>query len=386
MSTLTTILGSDGIGSPSRVNINNNFTALNTDKIETSVIDTDTTLAANSDSRIPSQRAIKAYVDSGGNTNASTTVSGVVEEATDAEVLAGTGTGATGARLFVNPASIYTYLANIGYILSSAGTAGQTFTGATSPQAAFLGRGNTDDTKVVTSSGTDALTDSLANSRWAQKVTTTTALNFNKVIASMGGNGGGAADDFNITIEADAAGAPSGTPLYTSDTVSNVTGAQADRTFTFSVVVELAASTTYWVVFRSLNRVNNGAIQYGQNAAGTSEFATYNGSWTVDANDRARMKVQMSYTAGIIYKTDSSLTNGTIVDGFVVNSVAAGSTSTKFISVYGGFVVSGFTGLTLGSLYYANGQGSISVTDPGSTKKVGRAISTTALFALSTIT
>lgn len=63
MSTITTIQESDLITN-SRTDINNNFANLNSDKIETSAIDTDTTLAANSDSKIPSQKAIKAYADS----------------------------------------------------------------------------------------------------------------------------------------------------------------------------------------------------------------------------------------------------------------------------------------------------------------------------------
>jgi hypothetical protein len=104
MSTLTTILGGDTITS-SRTVINTNFSNLNTDKIETSVIDTDTALAANSDAKIPSQKAVKAYVDAGGQANASTTVMGIVEEATQAEVDAGTAVGATGARLFINPST-----------------------------------------------------------------------------------------------------------------------------------------------------------------------------------------------------------------------------------------------------------------------------------------
>lgn len=62
MSTITTINASDQI-TDSRAVINTNFSNLNTDKIETSVIDTDTTLAANSDAKIPSQKAVKAYVD-----------------------------------------------------------------------------------------------------------------------------------------------------------------------------------------------------------------------------------------------------------------------------------------------------------------------------------
>lgn len=62
MSTITTIQSTDLITN-SRADINNNFTNLNSDKIETSVIDTDTALAANSDSKIATQKATKAYAD-----------------------------------------------------------------------------------------------------------------------------------------------------------------------------------------------------------------------------------------------------------------------------------------------------------------------------------
>lgn len=62
MSSITSLGASDN-GSTSRTVINTNFTNLNSDKIETSVLDTDTTLAANSDVKIATQKAIKAYVD-----------------------------------------------------------------------------------------------------------------------------------------------------------------------------------------------------------------------------------------------------------------------------------------------------------------------------------
>lgn len=105
MSTITTINASDTITS-SRTVINTNFSNLNTDKMETSVLDTDTSLVANSDLKVATQKAVKAYVDAGGNVNASTTTRGIVEEATQAEFNAGTAVGGTGARLFVNPSVI----------------------------------------------------------------------------------------------------------------------------------------------------------------------------------------------------------------------------------------------------------------------------------------
>lgn len=73
MSTLTTIQGTDLITN-SRANINDNFSALNSEKLETSVLDTDTTLAANSDAKIPSQKAVKAYVDGGGDISLSSKI------------------------------------------------------------------------------------------------------------------------------------------------------------------------------------------------------------------------------------------------------------------------------------------------------------------------
>lgn len=62
MSTITTINAGDTITS-SRTVINTNFSNLNTDKIETSVLDTDTALTANSDSKVATQKAVKTYAD-----------------------------------------------------------------------------------------------------------------------------------------------------------------------------------------------------------------------------------------------------------------------------------------------------------------------------------
>lgn len=73
MSTLVTILGTD-LPTNSRADINGNFAALNSEKIETSVLDTDTTLSANSDAKVATQKAVKAYVDGGGDLSIATKV------------------------------------------------------------------------------------------------------------------------------------------------------------------------------------------------------------------------------------------------------------------------------------------------------------------------
>lgn len=113
MATIVTIAAGDLITN-SRADINTNFANLNSDKIETSVIDTDTAMTANSDAKIPSQKAVKTYIDTLGGANASETARGIVEEATDAEVTAGTATGGTGAKLVVTPAKLATRLTALG--------------------------------------------------------------------------------------------------------------------------------------------------------------------------------------------------------------------------------------------------------------------------------
>lgn len=70
---------------------------------ENTTLDTSTT-------KYPTNRLVKEYVDNA-TPNASETVKGIVEEATDAETSAGTAVGATGAKLFVTPTKLNTWFA-----------------------------------------------------------------------------------------------------------------------------------------------------------------------------------------------------------------------------------------------------------------------------------
>jgi hypothetical protein len=65
MTSIQTIQATDQI-TDSRADLNTNFANLNSDKIETSYLDDDTTLSANSDTKIATQKAVKAYIDAGG--------------------------------------------------------------------------------------------------------------------------------------------------------------------------------------------------------------------------------------------------------------------------------------------------------------------------------
>lgn len=171
MSTITTINGSDTITS-SRTVINTNFSNLNTDKIETSTLDTDTTLAANSDSKIATQKAVKTYVDAGGNVNASETSKGIVEEATDAEVTAGTATGGTGAKLFVTPAKLATRISAFTY-LSSISTGSTTYDLSTASGTQNIAHGLGVSPKLVRITGIHSSNSGSTSSYYSSQAFTT---------------------------------------------------------------------------------------------------------------------------------------------------------------------------------------------------------------------
>jgi len=140
---LVTIQGSDVVKN-SRTVLNSNFTyleseiALKTDQTDFDTLETTVGTKANdnavvkltgdqtvagvktfsSSPVVPTpttdfQASTKKYVDDAafaGVGDASETAKGVVEEATDAEVTAGTATGATSAKLFITPAKLLTFL------------------------------------------------------------------------------------------------------------------------------------------------------------------------------------------------------------------------------------------------------------------------------------
>ena len=154
MSTITVIQSSDLITN-SRAVINTNFSNLNTDKIETSYLDTDTTLAANSDSKMATQKAVKAYVDAGGNVNASETAKGIVEEATDTEVTNGSSTGGTGAKLFITPAKLATRLSTITSPVINAYTTEATIAGSSTTRFDITNPSGTTFRYTYDGTGTD---------------------------------------------------------------------------------------------------------------------------------------------------------------------------------------------------------------------------------------
>lgn len=238
MATIVTINSGDLI-SNSRADLNTNFDNLNDDKIETSTLDTDTTLAANSDAKIATQKAVKAYVDAGGNVNASTTSKGIVEEATQAEVDAGTAVGSTGARLFINPSS------TVGG--SKTVKAGATINGATLPVPVYQNK-----------------TD---NEFYACDANDTAAMKFLGFAVSNGTDGGDLAVKFTGIVSG-FSGLDEGQKYYVSDTVGTIQNSPG----TNEVLVGVAISPTELLIQKG-QRYAKGSASTGE-ASGTSVVTT----------------------------------------------------------------------------------------------------------------
>lgn len=234
MSTLVTIQSTDLITN-SRVDINGNFSALDTDKMETSVLDTDTTLAANSDAKVATQKAVKAYVDAGGQANASTTVKGIVELATQAELEAGTATGGTGAPLVVTPDIIGSSLGSA----KKAMVSGATINGATLPVPVYQNK-----------------TD---NEFYACDANDTSAMKYLGFAISDGVDGGSITIQFSGIVDG-FTGLLEGEKYYVQDTV----GAIGATIGTYEILVGVAISETELLIQKG-SRFANGVLTITDN-------------------------------------------------------------------------------------------------------------------------
>lgn len=282
MSTITSLTGSDGVTTAnSMTKLNANFSNLNTDKIETSVLDTDTTLAANSDAKIATQKAVKAYVDAGGNVNASETTKGIVEEATDAEVTAGTSTGGTGAKLFVTPAKLATRTTAV-------------LAGIASKPAQIV---NTFVTTTAVSAGssatttTDVYTETLAAGFFG----TTTGFKV-KVFCTPNLNAGNTTATASILIKL------GGTTINTTQVGSSGSGTWSGDTF-FEIFVLNSASLSSQIVIPTVETISGTAFK--AYAKGTAATSAVNTTGAVD------LVVTFSVTGGSL--GSASLTNKSII-------------------------------------------------------------------------
>lgn len=421
MSTITVIQAADLITN-SRANLNDNFAALNTDKLETSVLDTDTTLAANSDSKVATQKAVKAYVDAGGNTNASVSQRGLVQEAIQDDIDTSTDTGSSGARLFITPSLLQNNLGEVGVIdlitydnfdasttpipvaittdgsllqaeadgASGArlGFHGFTKTNASSGVVTYLGGGTSSLNSSISFSvtapagvnrymlvfthatGSPVITTNVSwNGSSLTSLDTETTDSSNNISTVWGKAIGTSVTDETYTVEATGgSGTYHATHVLVYSNVDQTTGiADADSAWANSTSVttpSLTKSKAYSM------------FVYGGTTSGGSITLSNSGT-TVRANTGSnRFKTGDFYsTANNTFTVTPDSSNRTNAIGVVLNG--AGTTC----GLYTGRVVDGFTGLTPGSIYYlSNTIGTIGTSAGSTSIPVGTALSATQLL------
>lgn len=419
MASITTINASDQI-TDSRTVINTNFSNLNSDKIETSVIDTDTTLAANSDSKIPSQKAVKAYVDAGGNANASETAKGIVEEATDAEVAAGTATGGTGAKLFVTPAKLLS-------LSSLTLTTYQEFAGATTPVPMFVnanGYAQVSDANLSGAANFIGFCNTTVSGISPTFVNATTGTNNSfSVVCNAGTN------RYLIVQIAYKLGTGSDVTAVTwggtamTQLQENITGTAgiqsvwglaigtsgSNQSNTLSITSDLSGGS-FRVIAATYNYVNQttpvGSSQKATGASVTpsatitpsyvpsrivqcvSAFAdtnsiTWNDGQTTDSSETSSATIGVFMGSVLWKQTSSNAFDATIGSTDWCTAVIELQGTTSSISVKYAGLQSGFTGLTKGGVYkVTDTEGTISTSAGTTTVLCGKAVSATKLLIL----
>lgn len=384
----------------------------------------------------------KKYVDDitvAGAPDAGDTTKGVVEQATTAEIDAGTGAGSTSARLFVNPeklsTSIYaTRLPGAGEKSALVGTVGtpgsgnkyvtnddtattgngvalrtlstgkvdpavtynsatltfaETINGSSTPQAVVVG--NADTPNIVAAShivATDAAQDAYDANYFGQTFTldayttriSRLELNFHKVGSPTG--------SVTIEIRATSGGLPTGAALasksYTAANMPTLTSTDKFFTVDFATPATVTAGGVYAVVIGGLDgdasnlarvRVKNSDVYAGGQAVSSTDSGS---SWSGAAQDWVfRVYGYEAKTAAQVYKADADNANRLTFAGFTKDNVSASATG-KVITTG---IVPGFTGLTAGVRYYlSDTAGSIATTAGTNRVEVGTAVSTTELL------
>ena len=272
---------------------------------------------------------LKNYIDAvsiAGAADASSTTKGIVEIATSAEIDSDTGTGATGAKIAITPDQLA--ISKYGTRLPSAGEK--------SALAGSIGTPSSTN-KYVTQAGTSD--GSVDQSQTTQNATlavgeadTTTKLNklaqsFVAATTYLRGvtlykiaNTGTFTGTVTVSIQADSAGAPSGTALVTITKSNALYNAYSTGENLFLFTSELATTigTTYWIVIETstsdtANHPNLGANSAGGYASGIVKYKNATDGWVTSGSNDLYFKTFQGYTGKPVAATSLGLIDMTSV-------------------------------------------------------------------------
>jgi hypothetical protein len=202
---------------------------------------------------------------------------------------------------------------------------------------------------------------------------TTTTLKFN-----LTHSGSVASDNITLSIRSISDGSPTGSDLTSTTISGDVWGVtQGDRIFTANFNYGLTPNTQYALVVR-LATSGNGIKSFYGNYLSTNSGSTWSAITGLDSAPSSDIRYNATTTAGKLFPSSAYSSNsGLKFVGFAGESV----NNDSLISVITGFpVYYGASGLTSGSYYYLSDYpGVVSSTAGSVTKRIGIAVSSTAL-------
>lgn len=223
---------------------------------------------------------------------------------------------------------------------------GESFTGATTPQAAVVIDDLFQSVFVAaerlgtTSSGADYAT------KRAVKFIPRASVTSSSVYALLGKENS-PTDNLFITIETESAGNPSGTPI-TNGTSNNIAGASLSETaatwtnITFASAFTLSAGTTYYLVFQRSGATSDTNYFYVGCSDDSTDYASFDGrsyngaSWNNASPEIPMFNMIPSSGNGSksLWKSDSDHASGMMqqVHGFCVTTGSAGDSGTMYVS------------------------------------------------------
>lgn len=260
---------------------------------------------------------------------------------------------------------------------------GESFTGATTPQPAFIVN---DLWQPFTNSGfIDVGRATTNNERIACKFTPRENVTSTTIYATIA-KVGAPADNLTIEIQSDSAGSPSNTPI-TNGTSNNVAGSGLSttdstyQTFTFASAFSLTADTPYWVVFKRTGAADSTNYYLVTGTQSSSDYASFVGklytasgaAWTASGMPCFEI---LPATGGSmsLWQSDANSTPS------MTNQFMGFCTTTGSAGVNGTFIssgsVPGFSSLLNFTDYFVSTtKGAISLTAAG--QNVGTCISAT---------
>jgi hypothetical protein len=195
-------------------------------------------------------------------------------------------------------------------------------------------------------------------------------------------------DNVVFTIQTENAGVPSGTPV-TNGTSNNIAGtglstSYIETTVTFASTVTLAANTQYWLVAYRDSTTSDTNYYAINGVANTQIYASFTGgtfdasSWATNTSLPYMQLIPATGSSMSVWRADTNHANYHMRFAVgVVNTDGAKASSAKVI-LRG--VLSGFTGLTPNTIYYAQDTiGTIGATAGTTESIVGTALSPTTM-------